>query len=77
MPQIDKVTFLSCVYWIFVIYVFVYLDGQVSNFFKFFNAMKFKGLRFIKGYWTSRQNYLYTRILLEGSWVALETEIKD
>jgi len=37
MPQIDKVTFFTCVYTIFITYVFVYLDGQVATFFKFLN----------------------------------------
>ena len=75
MPQIDKVTFFTCVYTIFITYVFVYLDGQVATFFKFLTTMKFKLWRLIKIYWITYQRLLRLRVLLLNPWWTLNIEV--
>lgn len=42
MPQIDKVTFLSTVYWTFVFYFFLYLDLNVTYLYKFLTFLKLR-----------------------------------
>jgi len=74
MPQLDKVTILHCLDVLYVTYIFVYIDGQVSNFFKFLTSIKFKILRWTKIYWATYKRYLLTIILLEGPWWELDFE---
>ena len=40
MPQIDKVTFISTVYWIFVFYFFLYFDVMITSIYKYLSAKK-------------------------------------
>jgi hypothetical protein len=47
MPQIDKVTFLTTVYWIFVFYSFLYLDLNVTYLYKFVTYLKLNSSRLL------------------------------
>lgn len=40
MPQIDKVTFFSIVYWLFAFYFFLYLDINVNSLYAFLISKK-------------------------------------
>lgn len=42
MPQIDKLTFLSTVYWIVAFYFFLYLDVNVNYLYTFLVGRKIK-----------------------------------
>ena len=42
MPQIDKLTFLSTVYWIVAFYFFLYLDVNVNYLYSFLAVRKMK-----------------------------------
>jgi len=42
MPQIDKLTFLSTVYWIVAFYFFLYLDVNVNYLYSFLARRKMK-----------------------------------
>jgi len=57
MPQIDKVTFLTTVYWTFVFYFVFYLDLSVTYLYKFLTALK---LRHQRVCWVYRKVQLYT-----------------
>jgi len=45
MPQIDKLTFLSTVYWIVAFYFFLYLDVNVNYLYSFLVVRKLKMIR--------------------------------
>lgn len=45
MPQIDKVTFLSIIYWSTVLYIFQYLFLSVSHLYIFINTFKLRQSR--------------------------------
>jgi hypothetical protein len=45
MPQIDKVTFSTLVYWLFVIYLFMYLDLFFMSLFPLLSERKLRILR--------------------------------
>ena len=42
MPQIDKLTFLSTIYWIVAFYFFLYLDANVNFLYSFVVGRKLK-----------------------------------
>lgn len=48
MPQIDKITFLTIVYWLFAFYFLVYLDLNVTYLYKFVTQFKLNLQRLIK-----------------------------
>lgn len=63
MPQIDKVTFLTTVYWIFAFYFFLYLDLNVTYLYKFVTRLKLNNQRLL---WIVRNvqvNTLRARLL--------------
>ena len=63
MPQIDKVTFLTTVYWTFVFYFFLYLDLSATYLYKFLTNMKFRHQRMCWVYRNVQINALRARIL--------------
>lgn len=69
MPQIDKVTFLTTVYWTFTLYFFLYLDLSVTYLYKFVTGMKLRVQRLCWVYRKSQINSLRARILSSGIWV--------
>lgn len=68
MPQIDKVTFLTTVYWTFIFYFFLYLDLSVTYLYKFFTNLKFKTQRMSWVYRNLQVNALKARLLSSGAW---------
>jgi Plant ATP synthase F0 len=68
MPQIDKVTFLTTVYWTFVFYFVLYLDLSVTYLYKFFTALKFKTQRMCWVYRNVQISTLRARLLSSGAW---------
>ena len=63
MPQIDKVTFLTTVYWTFIFYFFLYLDLSVTYLYKFLTALKFRHQRMCWVYRKVQINTLRARLL--------------
>ena len=47
MPQIDKVTILSVIFWLSILYVFQYLLLSISHLQLFINSSKVKIRRFL------------------------------
>ena len=64
MPQIDKVTFLTIIYWVFVSYFFLYLDFVVTYLYKFLTYLKFKYVRLCWAYRKVQINLLRARFFL-------------
>jgi len=59
MPQIDKVTFLTTVYWVFAFYFILYLDLNVNYLYKFVTRLKLNLQRLIWiGLQSQKNNYL-------------------
>jgi hypothetical protein len=69
MPQIDKVTFLTIIYWTFALYFFLYLDLNVTYMYKFVTGMKLRLQRLNWVYRKMQVNNLYARILSSRNWI--------
>jgi len=63
MPQIDKVTFLTTVYWTFIFYFFLYLDLNVTYLYKFLTMLKLRHQRMCWVFRNVQINALRARIL--------------
>ena len=62
MPQIDKLTFLSTVYWIVAFYFFLYLDVNVNYLYSFLARRKVKMKRRLWVLKKLQSNSAYTSI---------------
>lgn len=67
MPQIDKITFLTTIYWVFVSYFFLYLDLSVTYLYKFLTYLKFRYQRLCSYYREIQINTLWTRVFSFGA----------
>jgi hypothetical protein len=64
MPQLDKITFLTTIYWVFVSYFFLYLDFAVTYLYKFLTFLKFRHERLCWAYRKVQINVLRARFFL-------------
>jgi len=69
MPQIDKITFLTIIFWVLVSYFFLYFDLSVTYFYKFLTFLKFKFKKLGLIYRKNRLNGIETRTFFNLNWI--------